>query len=183
MSEEPRADENSADEADTTEKRARKPSEKESRAEGTSRRPSASASSSRERPASSSARKKSASSAREKSASSAGEKPEASSGEKPKSASPSESRSQATTGKRISAVKAVKKAIEQFSTLTGRPPESVVGTRWKDDHWSVRLEVVESRRIPDSADLLAEYEVELDEDGELMAYDRKDRYVRGRPSE
>ena len=162
MSEEPRADGKSA--TDASEKRARKPSENAT--EGPSRRSSASATG---------ARDKSASSSHEKSASSARERPKAS--------SRSESGSQDATGKRISAVRAVKKAIEQFGTLTGRPPESVVGTRWKDDHWSVRLEVVESRRIPDSADLLAEYEVELDADGELMAYDRKDRYVRGRPSE
>lgn len=156
--EESRAEGSSADDGGTTTKRARKPAEKERTTEGTSRRSSASASSSREKATSSSS-------------------------EKAKSSSRSESRSHSATGQRISAVSAVKKAIEQFSILTGRPPESVVGTRWKDDRWSVRLEVVESRRIPDSADLLAEYEVELDADGELMAYDRKDRYVRGRPSE
>ena len=84
---------------------------------------------------------------------------------------------------RISAVQVVKKAVEQFGTLTGRAPESVVGARWDNEQWIVRLEVVESRRIPDSADLLAEYEVELDGQGELLAYSRNDRYVRGRPSE
>lgn len=170
MSEEPRADGKSAGGA--SEKRARKPSENVT--EGSSRRSSASTSAARE---------KSASSSHEKPTSSSPEKSASSARERPKASSRSESGSQDATGKRISAVRAVKKAIEEFSTLTGRPPESVVGTRWKDDHWSVRLEVVESRRIPDSADLLAEYEVELDEDGELMAYDRKDRYVRGRPSE
>lgn len=170
MSEEPRADGKSAGGA--SEKRARKPSENVT--EGSSRRSSASTSAARE---------KSASSSHEKPTSSSPEKSASSARERPKASSRSESGSQDATGMRISAVRAVKKAIEEFSTLTGRPPESVVGTRWKDDHWSVRLEVVESRRIPDSADLLAEYEVELDEDGELMAYDRKDRYVRGRPSE
>lgn len=88
-----------------------------------------------------------------------------------------------SAGGRVSAVQAVKKAVEQFSTLTGRAPESVVGTRWDEDHWAVRLEVVESRRIPDTADLLAEYDVELDAQGELLSYSRKDRYVRGRPTE
>lgn len=84
---------------------------------------------------------------------------------------------------RVSAVQAVKKAVEQFNALTGRPPESVVGARWEDDHWAVRLEVVESRRVPDTADLLAEYDVELDGQGELLSYSRRDRYVRGRPTE
>lgn len=91
--------------------------------------------------------------------------------------------SRSSSSGRVSAVQVVKKAVEQFGTLTGRAPESVVGARWDDDKWIVRLEVVESRRIPDSADLLAEYEVELDGQGELLAYSRNDRYVRGRPSE
>lgn len=96
---------------------------------------------------------------------------------------PKETKSAGSDSGRVSAVQAVKKAVEQFSTLTGRAPESVVGTRWEEDHWAVRLEVVESRRIPDTADLLAEYDVELDRTGELLAYSRRDRYVRGRPTE
>jgi hypothetical protein len=110
----------------------------------------------------------------------------ASRSQKSKSSEPSRSSdktSSGSAGKRVSAVQAVKHAVEQFQTLTGRSPESVVGTRWEDDHWAVRLEVVESRRIPDTADLLAEYAIELDGQGELLAYSRKDRYVRGRPTE
>lgn len=48
-------------------------------------------------------------------------------------------------------------------------------------HWS--QSGMDERGIPDSADLLAEYEVELDSQGELLAYSRNDRYVRGCPSE
>lgn len=107
---------------------------------------------------------------------------ESSSGTRPTRSKPKETKS-ASAGGRVSAVQAVKKAVEQFSDLTGRAPESVVGTRWNEDHWAVRLEVVESRRIPDTADLLAEYDVELDAQGELLSYSRKDRYVRGRPTE
>lgn len=107
---------------------------------------------------------------------------ESSSGTRPTRSNPKETKS-GSSGGRVSAVQAVKKAVEQFSDLTGRAPESVVGTRWNEDHWAVRLEVVESRRIPDTADLLAEYDVELDAQGELLSYSRKDRYVRGRPTE
>lgn len=106
----------------------------------------------------------------------------ASSGSRTVKSKSSETKS-GTAERKVSAVQAVKKAVEQFTTLTGRAPESVVGTRWEDDHWAVRLEVVESRRIPDTADLLAEYDVELDGHGELLAYSRQDRYVRGRPTE
>ena len=43
----------------------------------------------------------------------------------------------------------------------------------------VGVEVVESHRIPDSADILAVYEVCLDESGELESYRRTQRYSRG----
>lgn len=82
----------------------------------------------------------------------------------------------------LSAVSASKKAVEQFSSLTGRAPESVVGVHRVEEGWHVKLEVVESRRIPDSADLLAEYDVNLSAAGELQSYERLNRYVRGRPS-
>ncbi len=72
--------------------------------------------------------------------------------------------------------------MEQFSGLTGRSAESVVGVHKTDEGWNVKLEVVESRRIPDTADLLAEYDVNLNSSGELLSYDRLDRYVRGRPT-
>lgn len=99
------------------------------------------------------------------------------------SAPKSEETKKASAPARVSTVQAVKKAVEQFSALTGRSPESVVGARWEDDHWAVRLEVVESRRVPDTADLLAEYDIQLDGQGELLEYSRQNRYVRGRPSE
>ncbi len=46
------------------------------------------------------------------------------------------------------------------------------------DGWS-RFEVIEERRIPSSADILAVYEVELDSDGEMLAFHRIRRYMRG----
>jgi hypothetical protein len=46
--------------------------------------------------------------------------------------------------------------------------------------WCVIVEVVETRRIPDSADILATYQAEVDDDGELVSYRRLRRYNRGR---
>jgi hypothetical protein len=40
--------------------------------------------------------------------------------------------------------------------------------------------VVEDRRIPSSADILATYESTVDPDGELMSFRRVKRYSRGR---
>ena len=79
-----------------------------------------------------------------------------------------------------SAMKVARAAAEQLTELTGRRPEVVVGVERNEDGWQVELEVVESRRIPDSTDILATYRVQVDEDGELMGYYRAQRYVRGK---
>jgi len=47
----------------------------------------------------------------------------------------------------------------------------------------VLVEVVEVRRIPDTTDVLALYEVTVDDDGALEGYRRRRRYVRGTPGE
>jgi len=49
--------------------------------------------------------------------------------------------------------------------------------------WRIGVEVVEAARIPDSADILAIYETELDGSGELVSYRRIRRYSRGRVHE
>jgi hypothetical protein len=86
---------------------------------------------------------------------------------------------QAST-KKIPAMKVAGMAAQQLATLTGREPEAVIGIRRTEDGWEVELEVVESRRIPDSTDILATYRVETDEQGDLMGYHRVRRYVRGK---
>ena len=49
----------------------------------------------------------------------------------------------------------------------------------KDEEWHVGVEVVEVARMPDSADILAVYDVRLDTDGDLLSYRRVRRYARG----
>src|SRR5918994_145176 len=72
-----------------------------------------------------------------------------------------------------------RRAAALVSTLTGRAPESVVFIERSDGGWRVGVEVVEVARIPDSADILAVYEVRLDADGDLISYQRTRRYPRG----
>jgi Gas vesicle synthesis protein GvpO len=63
--------------------------------------------------------------------------------------------------------------------MTGKEPEGVVLLERRDEGgWTVGVEVVETRRIPDSTDILAVYEAQLDEEGELVAYRRVKRYSR-----
>jgi hypothetical protein len=91
-----------------------------------------------------------------------------------------EQREQQAPAKKIPAMKVAGKAAQQLAALTGREPEAVIGIRRTEDGWEVELEVVESRRIPDSTDILATYRVETDEQGDLMGYQRVRRYVRGK---
>lgn len=94
---------------------------------------------------------------------------------------PRESSPESKPAKRgSSAMKVARAAAAQLAELTGRQPESVIGIERTDEGWEVDLEVVESRRIPDSTDILATYRVQLDDDGELMGYYRVRRYVRGK---
>lgn len=64
--------------------------------------------------------------------------------------------------------------------MTGRSPEGVTSLERTEDGWRVGVEVLESRRVPDSTDILAECTVELDGDGELLSFRRASRYYRGR---
>ena len=81
---------------------------------------------------------------------------------------------------RVTAADAAKAASSQIAQLTGREPESVTGIEPTEDGWVVGVEVVEDRRVPSSADILATYEVECDADGQLISYRRIRRYSRGR---
>ena len=85
--------------------------------------------------------------------------------------------------KKQSAMSVARSAARQLAELTGRQPECVTGVERTDDGWQVEVEVVESRRIPDSTDILATYNVQVDEDGELAGYHRARRYVRGKGSD
>jgi hypothetical protein len=71
-------------------------------------------------------------------------------------------------------------AARELAQLIGQVPEGIVGVEKHDDGWQVRVEVVESRRIPETTDILAVYEVDVDNDGAVTGYRRTDRYVRGR---
>jgi hypothetical protein len=79
-----------------------------------------------------------------------------------------------------SARDAAKLAARELAGLTGELPQAVVELRRSESGWVIGLEIVESRRIPDTADILAHYEIELDEEGALLGCRRIRRYLRGR---
>jgi hypothetical protein len=75
------------------------------------------------------------------------------------------------------------KAASELLELTGKAAEGVTGLERTEDGWSVQVEVVEVRRIPDTTDVLALYEVQTDNHGSLLGYRRVQRYTRGSPGD
>ena len=72
----------------------------------------------------------------------------------------------------------VEGAKRQLEQLVGKAPETVSGLERTDDGWLVTVEVVEVSRVPESTDVLASYEIELDDDRNLRRYERLGRYHR-----
>ncbi|MBY8857170.1 gas vesicle protein [Nocardia sp. CA2R105] len=70
-------------------------------------------------------------------------------------------------------------AIDRLVELTSKQVQGVTRMEPADDGWLVEIEVLEDRRIPSTADILALYEVEIDIDANLLAYRRIKRYHRG----
>ncbi|HEY6962012.1 MAG TPA: gas vesicle protein GvpO [Gaiellaceae bacterium] len=73
---------------------------------------------------------------------------------------------------------AVASARALLGELRGAEPESVSYVAPSSGGWVIGLEVVEVRRIPDSTDVLATYEVEIDGDGGVRRFERVRRYSR-----
>src|SRR5918998_844147 len=72
----------------------------------------------------------------------------------------------------------VAQARRQLEGLLGEEAERVSGLERVDGGWSVMLEVVEVSRVPESTDVLATYEVALDDDRNLVSVNRRRRYRR-----
>lgn len=83
-------------------------------------------------------------------------------------------------GRPLRVVEVLRAAGAQLAELTGMTAESVSSFSRTEDGWQLVVEVLELARVPDTASLLASYEVEVDRDGELISYRRTQRYERGR---
>jgi hypothetical protein len=70
-------------------------------------------------------------------------------------------------------------AARQLASLSRHRIEGIAGLAREGDEWRVDVEVVEVSRVPPSTDVLGTYAVYVDEDGELISYERVGRFVRG----
>lgn len=95
----------------------------------------------------------------------------------------SSSRSNGQRRPKVSGPKVAGRAAQELLQLTGKDIEGIVGLERVDGAWKVEVEVLEVRRIPDTTDVLALYEVDADADGSLIGYRRLRRYGRGSPGQ
>ncbi|MEU0805183.1 gas vesicle protein GvpO [Streptomyces sp. NPDC005970] len=78
----------------------------------------------------------------------------------------------------MDAREAARSAVRQVGELTGAEPEGVVSLERGEEGWRVGVEVVEIHRVPDTTDVLALYQVTVDDRGDLVSYRRARRYSR-----
>ncbi|GAB7034929.1 gas vesicle protein [Streptomyces sp. NPDC021749] len=81
--------------------------------------------------------------------------------------------------RRVSAPRAMRYAAEQLQELLGRAPDSVSALQPTEDGWMADVEVLELERVPTTSSVMASYRVTLDEEGELVSYERTRRYTKG----
>jgi actin-like ATPase involved in cell morphogenesis len=81
--------------------------------------------------------------------------------------------------RRSGVVHAMRAAAQQLQELLGRTPESVSAIQPTSDGWEAHVEVLELERIPETTSVMASYRVTLDEEGNLLGYEKTRRYTRG----
>jgi len=86
---------------------------------------------------------------------------------------------EATNGtKPMPATEIAARAKDQLSALTGLKASTVSSLSHDEKGWHIVADMIELKRIPEASDVLATYEVNLDEHGDLLSYQRTRRYTR-----
>ena len=73
------------------------------------------------------------------------------------------------------------RAKRQLAEVTGFKPVAAVGSYRDAKGWHVSVDMLEMARLPDSTDLLGTYVVELDEEGNMIKFEKKRTHLRGVP--
>ncbi len=68
--------------------------------------------------------------------------------------------------------KVVETARSELASLTGLELGSTLAANREGEGWRVSIEVVEKHSLPDGMDILANYEVTLDLDGNIAGFKR-----------
>ena len=77
----------------------------------------------------------------------------------------------------------VERATSQLEEVTGLNAETVSAAFRDEQGWHIALDMLEMSRIPTATDVLGDYEVLLDDDGNMLRFERKKTRLRGVPME
>jgi hypothetical protein len=83
----------------------------------------------------------------------------------------------------MNASQVLERAREEFVKIGKKPADGVTGLSKTDGGWSISLEALERKAIPDTMDVLGLYELRLDDEGNLLGLDRKKLRKRGETHE
>jgi hypothetical protein len=81
-------------------------------------------------------------------------------------------------GDTASIIEVRNQVIELSTDVIGRSLDGIVEVSRNDDNWRAVVEIIERRSVPDTQDILGQYEIELDESGEVIGYRRLEKYRR-----
>jgi hypothetical protein len=83
----------------------------------------------------------------------------------------------------MNANEVIEKAREEFVSLGKKPADGITGLSKTEEGWSILMEALERKAIPDTMDVLGLYELRLDNEGHLLSLDRKKLRKRGETQE
>jgi hypothetical protein len=72
----------------------------------------------------------------------------------------------------------VARVLQQVGALTGYPTAGASAASRTDDGWQLEVDVVEVSRVPATTSLLATYEVQASDGGDVLSYRRVRRFHR-----
>ena len=71
------------------------------------------------------------------------------------------------------------RAKTHLAEVTGLKPVTVTGASKDEQGWHIALDMLEMSRIPPATDVLGDYEVLLDDSGNMLRFQRKRTRLRG----
>ena len=74
---------------------------------------------------------------------------------------------------KASIYKVTDNALAIAKKYISKTPETIVEVKEKNDEWTVTVEVLERKAIPDTQDILGRYQIRLTKDGELIGWTQK----------
>jgi len=71
------------------------------------------------------------------------------------------------------------RAKAQLAEVTGFSPVAAVGGFKDEEGWHISVDVLEMARLPESTDMIGTYMVTLDQEGNMVKFEKKRARLRG----